>query len=60
MLSGVKLSTLAEKQPTLIEHHTVNPLVIDLATVDLQPRPNTPVAVSASKVSKAFPFQCTH
>ncbi len=58
MLSGVLgLLTLPEQQPALMAHGPVNPLVIDLATVDLEPRPNAPVTLCCSvfdHTSKGF------
>jgi hypothetical protein len=54
MLSGVqRLLTLSEQQPALIAHYSVNTLVVDLATVDLQPCPDAPIAVSSSVFDNA-------
>jgi len=49
MLSGVqRLLALSEQQPSLVSHNPVNPLVINLAAVDLQPGPDPSVAISGS------------
>ena len=49
MLSGVQgLLTLPEQQPALIAHDPVHPLVIDLATVDLEPSPDPSVTIGGA------------
>ena len=49
MLSGVqRLLTLSEQEPALIAHNPVNALVIDLATVNLEPGPDPSVAIGGS------------
>ena len=54
MLSGVqRLLTLSEQQPSFVAHYSVNPLVIDLATVNLEPGPDPSVAIGCSVFDNA-------
>jgi hypothetical protein len=40
--------TLSEQQPTLVSHNPVNALMVDLATINLQPGPDPSVAIGGS------------
>jgi hypothetical protein len=54
MLSGVqRLLALSEQQLSLVSHNPVNPLMVNLATVDLQPVPDSPVAIGGSVLDHA-------
>ena len=49
MLSGVQgFLALPKQQAALIAHYSVNPLKVNLATIDLQPGPDPSVAIGGS------------
>ena len=54
MLSCVQgFLALPKQQPALIAHNPVNTLVVDLATIDLQPGPKAPLAIGGAVLDHA-------